>query len=220
MRVVIFGSSGMVGQGVLREALLDPEVTSVTTVVRSPSGRTAPKLRELVHADVLNLQNLDLACDACFFAIGVTSAGMTEEAYTRVTYSTAISAARAVLSPATTFVFVSGAGADGTSMWARVKRRAEVELAAMPFKAVYVFRPAYIQPLHRIRSRTRIYNALYAVLWPLTYLVPGRFKTTTERVGRAMLNVARHGFDKPVLESEDINRAALAAGDAPALAAS
>jgi uncharacterized protein YbjT (DUF2867 family) len=208
MKVVIFGSSGMVGQGVLREALLDPGVTQVTTVVRAPSGHVAPKLRELVHPDLSNLGGLDLSCDACFFAVGVTSTGLTEEAYTKVTYDLALSAAKAVLSPETTFIFVSGTGGDGSSMWARVKRRAEVDLQALPFRAVYVFRPAFIQPMHGIRSRTRMYNALYAVLWPLTYLVPGRFKSTTERVGRAMLNVARAGFDKTILESEDINRAA------------
>jgi hypothetical protein len=207
MKVVIFGSSGMVGQGVLRESLLDPGVTGVTTVVRSPSGQTNPKLTEIVHPDVLNLRGLDLQCDACFFAIGVTSAGMTEEAYTKVTYDTAISAAKAVLSPLTTFIFVSGAGADGNSMWARVKRRAEQDLQALPFKAVFVFRPGFIQPMHGIKSRTRAYNAAYAVLWPLAYLVPPRYKTSTERLGRAMLNIARAGFDTKILESNDINRA-------------
>jgi uncharacterized protein YbjT (DUF2867 family) len=208
MKVVIFGSSGMVGQGALREALLDPGVREVTTVVRTASGQTHPKLREVVHKDVLELAGLDLSCDACFFAIGVTSAGLSEEAYTRATYDTAISAAKAVLSPTTTFIFVSGAGADGNSMWARVKRRAESDLRAMPFKAVYLFRPAFIAPLHGIKSRTRAYNVLYALLWPLVYLVPARFKSTTEHIGRAMLNVARTGFDKAILESADINRAA------------
>jgi uncharacterized protein YbjT (DUF2867 family) len=208
MHVLIFGSSGMVGQGVLREALLDPGVTRVTTVVRGASGQANPKLNEIVHRDVSNLSGLDLSCDACFFAIGVTSAGLSEEAYSKVTYDTAISAAKAVLSPTTTFIFVSGAGADGDSMWARVKRRAETDLLAMPFKGVYVFRPGFIEPLHGIKSRTRAYNVLYAVLWPLAYLVPGRFKTTTERLGRAMLNIARAGFDKTILESDDINRAA------------
>jgi hypothetical protein len=204
MKVVIFGSSGMVGQG----ALLDPGVAQVTTVVRSPSGQSNPKLHEIVHPDLTELEGLDLQCEACFFAIGVTSAGLTEEAYTKVTYDTAITAAKAVLSPRTTFIFVSGAGADGNSMWARVKRRAERDLQAMPFAAVYVFRPAFIAPLHGIKSRTHLYNLLYALLWPLTYLVPGRFKSTTERIGRAMLNVARSGFEKKVLESADINRAA------------
>lgn len=208
MKLVIFGSSGMVGQGALREALRDPAVTEVTTVVRKPSGQTHPKLRELVHADVLSLTGLDLRCDACLFAIGVTSAGLSEEAYTKVTYDMAMSAARAVQSPSTTFVYVSGSGADRDVMWARVKRRAERDLAAMPFKALYVFRPAFIQPMHGITSRTRMYNALYAVLWPLTHLVPGRYKTTTERLGRAVLNVARDGYEKQILESDDINAAA------------
>jgi uncharacterized protein YbjT (DUF2867 family) len=208
MHVVIFGSSGMVGQGALREALFDPGVERVTAVVRSASGKADAKLREIVHKDMQDLSSLSLACDLCIFAIGVSSAGLSEEAYTKVTYDTALAAARAVLSPTTTFVFVSGSGADRDVMWARVKRRAEQDLAAMPFKAVYVFRPAFIQPLHGIRSRTRMYNLLYAVLWPLTYLVPGRYKSTTERIGRAMLNVARSGFDKRILESEDINRAA------------
>jgi uncharacterized protein YbjT (DUF2867 family) len=208
MHVVIFGSSGMVGQGALREALLDPGVVKVTTLVRAPSGQSHAKLNEIIHRDMTNLAGLDLRCDACFFAIGVTSAGLDEAAYTKVTYDTAIAAAKAVLSPTTTFVFVSGRGADRDVMWARVKRRAETDLQAMPFKSVYVFRPAFIQPLHGIKSRTRLYNALYAVLWPLIYLLPSSAKTTTERIGRAMLNVARAGFDTKTLENSDINRAA------------
>jgi uncharacterized protein YbjT (DUF2867 family) len=215
MRVVIFGSSGMVGQGILREALLDPLVTQITTVVRSPSGQTNAKLKELVHKDLANLAGLDLRCDACFFAVGVSSAGMNEEAYTKITYDTAMSAAKAVLSPGTTFIFVSGAGAEGDSMWARVKRRAEDDLRALPFKDVYVFRPGFIQPLHGIKSRTRMYNVLYALLWPLAYLIPSRFKTSTERLGRAMLNIARTGFDTKILGNDDINRAS---GAEPAVA--
>jgi uncharacterized protein YbjT (DUF2867 family) len=208
MRVVLFGSSGMVGQGTLRELLLEPAVQQVTTVVRAPSGQVNPKLRELVHGDLLQLAGLDLACDACIFAVGVSSAGMSEEAYSKVTYDMALSAAKATLSPSTTFIYVSGAGADGNAMWARVKRRAEQALLAMPFKGVYVFRPGFIRPMHGIRSRTALYNVLYALLWPLTFLIPSRYATTTERVGRAMINVARAGFEKKILESEDINRAA------------
>lgn len=211
MHLVIFGSSGMVGQGALREALLDPDVMRVTSVVRAKSSATHPKLQQIVHADFSDLRALDLACDACFFAIGATSSGKSEEAYTKVTYDTAMAAAKAVLSPKTVFVFVSGAGADGRSMWARVKRRAERDLSAMPFKAVYVFRPAFIQPMHGIRSRTPLYNALYAILWPLSYLLPSRFKSTTERVGRALLEAIKHGADKTILESDDINRLALRA---------
>lgn len=208
MRVVLFGSSGMVGQGALRELLLDPAVQQVTTVVRAPSGQANPKLRELVHGDLMQLAGLDLACDACIFAVGVTSAGLSEEAYSKVTHDMALSAAKAVLSPNTTFIYVSGAGADGDAMWARVKRRAEQALAAMPFKAVYVFRPGFIRPMHGIRSRTAIYNVLYALLYPITFLIPNSYATSTERIGRAMINVARSGFDKKILASDDINRAA------------
>lgn len=209
MRVLLFGSSGMVGQGALRELLRDPGVTQVTTVVRKASGQPHAKLRELVHNDLLHLGGLGLACDLCIFAVGVSSAGLSEQAYSKVTYEMAIAAAQAVLSPTTTYIYVSGAGADGDSMWARVKRRAENELLAMPFKSVYVFRPGFIRPLHGIRSRTPLYNVLYAVLWPFTFLIPSRFATTTERIGRAMIRVARAGYDKKILESDDINRAAL-----------
>jgi uncharacterized protein YbjT (DUF2867 family) len=208
MKIVLFGSSGMVGQGMLREALLDPDVSEVVTVVRSPSAQRDPKLREIVHGDLLQLAGLDLRCDACVFAVGVSSAGMSEDAYSKVTYEMALSAAKAVLAPSTTFVYVSGAGADGNSMWARVKRRAEQELLAMPFRAVYVLRPGFIRPMHGIWSRTRMYNVLYVLLWPVTFLIPSRYATTTERLGRALLNLTRRGFDKRILESEDINRAA------------
>ena len=181
MKVVIFGASGMVGQGVLRECLLDPELGGL---------------------------------DACFFCLGVSSAGMNEASYTRVTYDYAMAAAKALLaaSPGLTFVFVSGAGTDGTekgrSMWARVKGKTENALLAMPFKAAYMFRPAMIQPLHGIKSKTGLYRAAYAVMGP-TYpmwkaLFP-KYVTTTERVGRAMLHVAKHGADKRVLENADLD---------------
>jgi len=209
MRVLLLGSSGMVGQGALRELLLDPAITQVTTLVRKASGQQHPKLRELVHGDLLQLAGLELACEVCIFAVGVSSAGLSEEAYSKVTYEMALAAAQAVLSPSTTFIYVSGAGADGDSMWARVKRRAEQALLAMPFKSVYVFRPGFIRPLHGIRSRTALYNVLYALLWPFTFLIPSRFATTTERIGRAMIRVARAGYEKKTLESDDINRAAL-----------
>jgi hypothetical protein len=209
MHVVVFGSTGMVGQGVLREALLDPHVTKVSTVVRASSGQTNSKLHEIIHKDMTQLDGLDLRCDACFFAIGVTSAGMNEADYTKITYDTAIAAGRATLSPHTTFIFVSGQGAERDVMWAKVKRRAEKELLAMPFRGVYVFRPGFIRPLHGIRSRTKIYNALYAVLWPFAGLVPARLKSTTEEIGKAMCHIARKGFDKQILDPPDINRAAL-----------
>lgn len=211
MKVILFGSTGMVGQGVLRECLRDPDVTAVTSVVRSATGQEHPKLREVVHADFTDFSALRLDGDACFWCLGVSSVGMDEADYTRITHDFTVAAAAAIVGPTVTFIFVSGTGAQGDAMWARVKRRTEDALFAMPFKAVYVFRPGMIQPLHGIRSRTRMYNLLYPVLYPLMLLVrlvrPGSV-TDTERVGRAMLRVARAGSPKPVLENPDINAAA------------
>jgi uncharacterized protein YbjT (DUF2867 family) len=152
--------------------------------------------------------------DACFFCLGVSAAGMSEQDYRRVTYDLTISAAKTLvrLNPALTFIYVSGAGTDGTErsrmMWARVKGKTENDLLKMPFRAAYMFRPGYIQPLHGIRTKTKWYGALYAIMGPLyplwKRLLPG-YVTTTECVGRAMLNVTRHGTPKRFLENRDIN---------------
>jgi hypothetical protein len=151
MRIVIFGESGMVGQGALRERLRDPEVEQVVSIVRAPSGATHQKLREIGHKNFLDftpVENELAGLNACLYCLGVTSTGTTEETYTRITYEFTIAAATTLLklNPGMSFVFVSGAGADsterGSTMWARVKGRAENALLAMPFRAVYVFRPA------------------------------------------------------------------------------
>src|SRR4051812_48288861 len=211
MRVILFGSTGMVGQGVLRECLLDSGVSEVITVVRTPTGEQHPKLREIVHKDFTDFSSLSIDADACFWTLGVTSVGTTEADYTRVTHDFTIAAAKQLVRETMTFVFVSGQGADGTAMWARVKKRAEDALLMMPFKAVYVFRPGMIQPMHGIKSRTKLYNALYPFLMPLIVgakvVAPGSI-TTTERVGRAMLGVARRGYPKRILANADINEAA------------
>jgi uncharacterized protein YbjT (DUF2867 family) len=206
----------MVGLGVLRECLLDPDVESVLTVGRAPTSQKHEKLRELVHANLLDFSAIEgelSGHDACFFCLGVTSAGTSEQEYERITYGIPVAAAQTLvkLNPGMTFVYVSGSGADssekGRTMWARIKGKAENALLAMPFKATYVFRPAFIQPLHGIRSRTKLYNAMYAVLGPLYPVVkaiaPG-YATTTEQLGRAMIAVARKGFAKRILESRDI----------------
>ena len=210
MKVILFGATGMVGQGVLRECLRDPEVTEVLAVLRSATGQRHPKLREIVHGDFNDFSALQLDGDACFWCLGISSAGMSEAEYTRITYEYTIAAAKVLVRPTMTFIFVSGAGAQGTAMWARVKRRTEEALFAMPFKEVYVFRPGMIQPLHGIRSRTRLYNVLYPLLYPLMLvakLVTPRLVTDTERVGRAMLHIAKKGYPKKVLENPDINAA-------------
>ncbi len=218
MRVLLFGATGMIGQGVLRACLLDPDVASVVAIGRGVIGQQHPKLREIVHADFLDLSPAAdqlSGFDACFFCLGVSSAGMSEESYRRITYDFTLAAARvlAARNPNMTFIYVSGAGADsserGRSMWARVKGQTENELLRLPFHA-YIFRPALIVPMHGIQSRTKVYRAFYAVLGPLLPLLSGRFPkyvTTTERIGRAMLVVVRNGWPTRVLETADINRA-------------
>jgi uncharacterized protein YbjT (DUF2867 family) len=215
----------MIGQGVLRECLLDPGVSEVVTLGRSATGRRDARLRELVVADLTDLSAVEgelAGFDACFFCLGVASAGMSEEAYARVTYGMPLALARALAprSPGLTFVYVSGTGADSTErsrrMWARVKGRAENALLEMPFKAVYVVRPAFVQPLHGIRSRTPHYRVLYAVFGPLLPLwrrLFPRWVTTTEEVGRALLALVRQGSSRRVLESADLK--ALSAAPAP-----
>jgi len=207
----------MVGQGVLRECLVDPEVEGVVTVGRSATGQQHPKLRELIHDDFFDFSSIEnelSGFDACFFCLGVSSAGMSEESYRRITFGFTLAAARVLarLNPNMTFIYVSGAGTDsserGRSMWARVKGRTENELLGLPFHAAYMFRPALIVPLHGIQSRTRVYRAFYTVLGPLLPLLNARFPkyvTTTEQIGRAMLKVASVGWPKRVLETSDIN---------------
>ena len=217
MKIVLFGATGMVGQGVLRECLLDGDVESVLTVGRSATGQEHPKLREIVHADFTDFGAVAgelTGHDACFFCLGVTSAGRKEEDYRRVTYDFTLAAAEVLAkqNPGMTFVYVSGAGTDSTergrSMWARVKGETENALLRLPFGGAYLFRPALIRPRHGIRSRTRLYRISYAVLWPflpaLRRLFPG-YVTSTEEVGRAMLAVAKRGAPRPVLENRDIN---------------
>src|SRR3954468_15929192 len=210
MKVILFGATGMVGQGVLRECLLDPRVTEVLTVGRSATGQAHAKPREPIEPVLLPVEPI-AGYDACFFCLGVTSAGMSEADYRRVTYDIALAAANAVVSPAMTFIFVSGAGTDGRAMWARVKKATEDALLRMPFKAAYMFRPAIIRPMHGIKSRTTAYRVFYTLAAPLMPLLKRmfpRYVTTTEQIGRAMINVALNGYPKRVLESEDINHEA------------
>jgi len=217
MKMLIFGASGMVGQGVLRECLLDREVAAVLSVVRSNTGQQHQKLREIVHKDFLDFSSIqsELAgFDACFFCLGISSAGMSEKKYRHVTYDITLAAAHLLVkvNPEMTFVYVSGAGTDsserGRTMWARVKGQTENALLGLPFKAAHMFRPGVIVPLHGIRSRTTLYRALYTVLGPILPLLRAfpEYVTTTEKLGRAMLTAAKRGAPKPVLETSDINK--------------
>ncbi len=219
MRVLLFGATGMVGQGVLRECEAAHDVSEVVAIVRSPLERIAAKVTEIEHRDFLDWSDVDLSgFDACFFCLGVSSLGKNEARYRRVTYDLTLKLAEALVkaSPQAVFVYVSGAGTNARSkqMWARVKGATEDALMRMPFRGVYCFRPGYIQPLHGVKSKVDWYNAMYAaVRWaePLLMRIAPGLVTTTEAVGCAMLKVARDGWPQRVLGSKEINSAADAA---------
>ena len=220
MRVILFGGSGMVGQGVLRECLLDATVEAVLSVGRSATGETDPKLREIRLTDLTNLAPVEgelRGYDATFFCLGVSSAGMNEVDYRKVTFDLTVSAGRTLsaLNPGMTFIYVSGAGTDSTengrAMWARVKGQTENAVLNMPFKAAYMFRPGTIQPRHGIRSKTRSYRILYAILSPIG-TPPSRGRSGLDHDDR------EHGTSddprcgawgpEPDLTTRDINRLA------------
>jgi uncharacterized protein YbjT (DUF2867 family) len=216
MKVILFGATGMIGQGALRACLADPSVERVLSISRSPTGVSDAKLREVIHRDFHDYSAIapELAgYDACLFCLGVSAAGMDEAEYSKITYDVTLAAAKAVLaqSPGVTFLYVSGAGTDssekGRAMWARVKGRTENALLAMPFKAAYMLRPGYIQPVDGIVSRTPLYRVAYATLgtlFPLWKAIAPRHVLTTTELGRAMVAVARDGAPKRVLESPDL----------------
>jgi uncharacterized protein YbjT (DUF2867 family) len=218
MKVIVFGATGMVGQGVLRECLLDPGVEAVLAVGRTATGQRDPKFRELIHSDMFDYAGIEselAGYDACFFCLGISSVGMKEDAYRRITYDITLSAARTLarLNPAMTFIYVSGEGTDstekGSRMWARVKGQTENALLQLPapFKAV-MFRPGGIEPGRGITSKTKLYRVAYSLsrpLWPLLRKFSPNMVTTSEKVGRAMLRVARSGAPKPILDTRDIN---------------
>jgi uncharacterized protein YbjT (DUF2867 family) len=216
VNVLIFGATGMVGQGVLRECLAAHDVAMVKTIGRNPTGQRNLKLRELVHAEMWHYDGIDdelTGFDACFFCIGASSAGMSEEKYTHLTYDLTLAAARelAALNPQMVFVYVSGVGADSTEksrvMWERVRGKTENALLALPFRAAYIFRPGMIQPLDGIQSKTAAYRIFYKLAGPILPLLrralPGMIVTTAQ-VGQAMLNAVRRGAPKTRLEPPDI----------------
>ncbi|WP_338525889.1 NAD(P)H-binding protein [Pseudomonas batumici] len=218
MNILLFGATGMVGQGVLRECLLADDVQQVRVIGRTPVTQVDGKLSQVVHADLFDYRGIESELqgfDACFFCLGVSAVGLDEAQYTRLTYDLTLAAAETLsrLNPGMTFVYVSGAGTDssekGRSMWARVKGRTENALQRLPFKGVYLMRPGAIQPLHGVRSKTRLYQAVYSLTGPLMSLLrrlwPDSIQTT-ETMGRAMLAVARKGAPQAILNPKAINQ--------------
>jgi uncharacterized protein YbjT (DUF2867 family) len=211
MKVILFGATGMVGQGVLRECLLDDGVERVLAIGRTPTGVTHPKLRELIRTDMFdfNIASADIqSFDACFFCLGVSSAGMIEADYTRLTVDLTIGWAQTLarINPAMTFVYVSGAGTGGKAMWARVKGRTETALLAL-FPAAYMFRLGGLRPMNGEMSKTRWTRILYNVFRPFVPLIQAiapNLVITTEQLGRAMIRVARQGAPKRILENRDL----------------
>jgi len=211
MRVILFGATGMVGQGVLRECLRNDGVEAVLAVGRTSNGQKHPKLRELIRKDLFDFgaRSADLeGYDACFFCLGVSSAGMSEAEYTRLTYDLTLGWAKVLarVNPAMTFIYVSGAGTGGKAMWAQVKKRTEDALLAL-FPSAYMIRLGVLRPMNGEVSKSRWTRIGYTALRPLLPLVlaiaPGAV-TTTEELGRAMIRAAQQGAPKRVLESRDL----------------
>ena len=217
MKVIVTGATGMVGRGVLLECLAHPDVERVLSLGRTPLGMAHPKLEEVVHGDLLHLEAVEqklAGYDACFFCLGVSSVGMKEADYHRVTHDLTIGVARVLLrlDPGLVFAYVSGAGTDSTergrTMWARVKGKTENDLLAMGFRAAFMLRPAYIHPMKGVRSRTALYRALIPLVKPLYPVLEALFPsqvTTTEKVGLAMIHAAQRGYPKRILDPQDIN---------------
>ena len=210
MKVILFGATGMVGQAVLGECLRDENVESVVAVGRSSSGLTRAKLRELIRKDMFdfNLDGEETKFDACFFCLGVSSAGMSEADYTRMTFDLTLGWAQVLtrINPDMAFIYVSGAGTGGRSMWAQVKGRTENVLLDL-FPNAYMFRLAMLQPMNRETSKTRWTRVGYSIFRPVLPLVravaPGAV-ITSEELGRAMIRIARKGAEKRVLENRDM----------------
>jgi len=217
LKVLITGTTGMVGKGVLLECLENPAVSAIIIINRHSAAISHPKLKEIIHNDFYNLSAIEsqlTGIDACFFCLGVSAFRMNEAVYTRITYDLTISVARALLrlNPGMAFCYVSGEGTDssekGGLMWARVKGKTENTLLSMPFNKAYMFRPGYIHPMFGVKSRTAWYNAIYVVFKPLYPILKALFPnriTTNQAVGKAMIAVALQKPPLKVLTPKDIN---------------
>ena len=216
IRLIIFGATGMVGEGVLHECLQHPDLESVLVIGRRSCQVQHPKLQELLHSDFFDYTPVETRLkgyNACFFCLGVSSLGMKEQDYSRITYDLTMQAANtlAKLNPAMTFCYVSGAGTDSTERgrlsWARVKGKTENDLLHLPFKAVYMFRPGFIKPTKGLKNSytaSRILGKFYP-LWKILF---PKYVCTMTDLGQAMIRVSISGYSKKVLENTDIGELA------------
>jgi len=213
IKAIIFGVTGMVGEGVLHQALENPDIESVLVVNRRPCNVKHVKLKEIIHNDFFDwtaLENQLTGYNACFFCLGVSSVGMNEKDYTRITYDLTMSAARILvkLNPAMTFCYVSGVGTDssekGKSMWGRVKGKTENHLMQLPFKDAYMFRPGYIRPIKGLKNTYRIYKIIDPA-FPLFKFIFPKYVCTLEDLGNAMIQVVKAGYARKIIECNDIS---------------
>lgn len=219
MKVIIAGSSGMVGRGVLLECLESDDISEILVINRKVIDLQHPKLKEILHSDFYNLDPIKeelKSFDALFYCIGISSVGQNEESYTKFTYDMTMHFARLALELNENFsmVYCSAAGADsstsGNIMWARVRGRLENDLIHMSFKSIYCIRPAFIEPLKGVKSKTKAYQILITIFRPIFYLlryIP-KVSTSTVLIGQCMINALKYGYPKAVLESSDINKLA------------
>jgi len=212
IKVIVTGATGMVGEGVMHECLLNPQVEQVLIVNRKPSGFTHPKLKEIIHADFFDLSTIadQLAgYDACYFCLGVSSVGMKELEYYKLTYTLTINFAETLVKQNANmeFCYISGASTDGTekgnSMWARVKGKTENDLMKLPFKSVYNFRPGGMKPTKGLKN-TLPYYKYFIWLYPVMRKFFPKTVSTLAELGQAMINSTLIGYDKHVLEVLDI----------------
>jgi len=215
MKVIIFGATGMIGQGALRECVLDENIEQILVIGRTPIYNHPPKVRVLIHEDLMHYEAIESELsgyDACFFCLGTTSAGKSEDEYTQITYDLTLAAAHALykLNPQMTFIYVSALGADssemGPLMWARIRGKTENALLEIPFKGVYCFRPGFIQPLDGIESKTKWTRLFYYYSKPFMPLITKLFPksiSSTQQIGQAMIKVAATGANKKILATAD-----------------
>jgi len=210
---IITGATGMVGEGVLHECLKHPDVTSVLVINRKQCGVEHPKLKEIILKDFFNVNEIEnqlSGYNACFFCSGVSSVGMNADEYSRITYDLTINFAKelARLNPDMTFCYVSGAGTDssekGRIKWARIKGKTENDLLILSFKAAYMYRPAFIQPIIGLKNTYTIYKLLSPVITLLKKLLPA-FICSLEELGLSMINVVKFGHAQKIIENKDIS---------------